>query len=102
VHRTRSDLFRFCLDETQDPQTNRREINMPNEISTYLKYANLQMAAEAFLNDAGETYKEQLTTGNNRTSNFTAVQANDGHTLQEAISTFGQYHNEPMREAAPC
>jgi Ca2+-binding RTX toxin-like protein len=43
-----------------------------NAVSTYLKYANLQMAAEALLEDP-ESFSSQLTTGNNRSSKFTNV-----------------------------
>jgi len=56
----------------------------PTSASTYLKYANLQMAAEALLDSAG-TFKQQLTTGNNRSSKFTDVLADqfmaDGWTV---------------------
>jgi hypothetical protein len=57
---------------------------MANDIGTYLKYANLQMAAEALFNrqlsDPGTTFfgaitKDILTTGNTRSSKFTEVQA---------------------------
>src|SRR4051812_12414136 len=42
-----------------------------NDVSTYFKYANLQMAAEALLDVSGRTFKEQLIAGNNRSSKFT-------------------------------
>jgi Ca2+-binding RTX toxin-like protein len=53
---------------------------MPNNaVSTYLTYANLQMAAEALLNEFAYTTTpgliSALTFGNNRSSKFTAVQA---------------------------
>ena len=50
-------------------------------ITDYLKYANVQMAAEAFLVDTngdpltGDRYTEALGTGNNHTSKFTSTQA---------------------------
>lgn len=50
-------------------------------ISEYLKYANLQMAAEAFLVDAlgsplaGTRYVEGLTNGNKHSSKFTEGEA---------------------------
>jgi hypothetical protein len=46
---------------------------MPSAAATYLKYANLQMAAEASLpaGFAGAIPKEFLTAGNNRASKFT-------------------------------
>ena len=49
---------------------------MTNEIKTYLKYANLQMAAEALLDRAPQVgIAKALTDGNNRSSKFTATQA---------------------------
>jgi hypothetical protein len=57
---------------------------MANEITTYLKYANLQIAAEAFIlpktSAPGKTTEEdptelQLTQGNDRTSRFTTTDA---------------------------
>ena len=58
---------------------------MTNSISTYLKYANLQMAAEALFGmtpaDApgksfsGEIAPNFLTAGNNHSSKFTDIQA---------------------------
>jgi hypothetical protein len=62
---------------------------MTNAISTYLKYANVQMAAEALFNQQGNapgsTFSGPitdanigiLTLGNNRTSRFTAIQADE-------------------------
>ena len=66
---------------------------MTNNIATYLKYANVQMAAEALFefNPAKTTNiitpgsvasyanirSEYLTDGNNRSSKFTAMQAAD-------------------------
>ncbi|MBL0209272.1 MAG: hypothetical protein IPP84_15455 [Propionivibrio sp.] len=52
-----------------------------NEISTYLKYANLQMAAEAFLVDpdtglerfSGDLLINALKKGNEHASKFTEV-----------------------------
>ncbi|MBW8830729.1 MAG: hypothetical protein JF606_15120 [Burkholderiales bacterium] len=59
---------------------------MANNVTTYLKYANLQMAAEAFLDDP-ESYFKQLTSGNNHSSKFTDIQAqqfiDDGWTVVE-------------------
>ena len=51
--------------------------NTPTNVSTYLKYANLQMAAEALFTDgfSGLIPLDVLTTGNNRTSKFTPTQA---------------------------
>jgi hypothetical protein len=50
-------------------------------IAGYLKYANLQMAAEAFLVDENGKLKtnlqQALTTGNNHASRFTETQATD-------------------------
>jgi hypothetical protein len=48
-----------------------------NSVSTYLKFANLQMAAEAIFPDAfsGGIATNILTTGNNRSSKFTDVLA---------------------------
>jgi pimeloyl-ACP methyl ester carboxylesterase len=53
-------------------------------ITDHLKYANLQMAAEAFLYDkaasrlkTGDDLKSALTTGNEHASKFTATQATD-------------------------
>ena len=49
-----------------------------NSVSNYLKYANLQMAAEADLIKvpvSGTIAKNTLTTGNNRSSRFTNVLA---------------------------
>lgn len=51
---------------------------MANEIATYLKFANLQMAAEALLDRiplVGIT--KALTDGNNRSSKFTQAQATE-------------------------
>ncbi|MFY8041628.1 MAG: hypothetical protein ACOVOD_01760, partial [Rhodoferax sp.] len=59
-----------------------------NQVTTYLKYANLQMAAEAFL-DSPDSYEKQLTTGNKRSSKFTETQAKefkDDWTVVEHIS----------------
>ena len=59
---------------------------MTKEISTYLKYANLQMAAEAFIAPrnsapstpaAGALLTGVLTVGNTRSSKFTQVQADE-------------------------
>ncbi len=47
---------------------------MTNVATTYLKYANVQMAAEALLADP-IPYLTQLTNGNNRSSKFTDVLA---------------------------
>ncbi|MEP7301982.1 MAG: calcium-binding protein, partial [Caldimonas sp.] len=64
-----------------------------NSAALYLKYANLQMAAEALLDDA-ETYAQKLTSGNNRSSKFPNLLAEqfiaDGWTIvdhQESTST---------------
>lgn len=54
-------------------------------ISDYLKYANLQMAAEAFLNNtetgkqdySGKPLSDALIAGNNHASRFTETQATD-------------------------
>jgi pimeloyl-ACP methyl ester carboxylesterase len=48
-----------------------------NAVATYLKFANLQMAAEAIFPDAfsGGIATNTLTTGNNRSSKFTTVLA---------------------------
>jgi hypothetical protein len=65
---------------------------MANEIATYLKYANLQMAAEALYGlqgaTPGATYlgpisESILTVGNNHTSKFTATQAEEFAKLWE-------------------
>ena len=53
-------------------------------IADYLKYANLQMAAEAFIRDektkllasAGQPLIDALVAGNNHASKFTASEAN--------------------------
>lgn len=45
-----------------------------NAVTTYLKYANLQMATEAFLEDS-ESFRDQLISGNNHSSKFTEVVA---------------------------
>ncbi len=59
---------------------------MTNQVATYLKYANLQMAAEALFGqqdkDPGTTTSgpidpDDLTTGNNRSSKFTVTQAKE-------------------------
>lgn len=53
---------------------------MANEITTYLKYVNVQMAAEATglaTDISGQTYVDALTSGNNRSSKFTETQARD-------------------------
>ncbi len=51
---------------------------MATEIQTYLKYANLQIAAEAFLEKIESLgFVKTLTEGNNRSSKFTQVQAED-------------------------
>ena len=55
---------------------------MANDIATYLKHANLQMAAEALLNfGIGENKSaeliQELKLGNNRSSKFTDVLAAD-------------------------
>ena len=49
-----------------------------NNVQTYLVYANLQMAAEAFYTDgySGALSAATLTIGNNRSSKFTPTQAN--------------------------
>lgn len=52
-----------------------------DQIATYLKYANLQMAAEAFLTNSngtiktGKAYITALTDGNGHASRFTDVLA---------------------------
>ena len=53
-------------------------------IAEYIKYANLQMAAEAFLYDealsklkTGDDLKRALTTGNEHASRFTETQAKE-------------------------
>ncbi len=49
---------------------------MTNEITTYLKYANLQMAAESLFGGTGSTMDvASLVLGNNRSSKFTEIQA---------------------------
>ena len=57
---------------------------MPNQVNTYLKYANVQMAAEALYDRqnqppetkfSGTISEKFLTDGNNRASRFTATQA---------------------------
>ena len=53
---------------------------MANDIATYLKYANLQMAAEAIPLNSGispDDLKAALLFGNNRSSKFTETQATD-------------------------
>jgi hypothetical protein len=59
---------------------------MATDIATYLKYANLQMAAEALFGKktapSGEIYSgpiatSVLTQGNDRSSKFTATQADE-------------------------
>ncbi|WP_202820680.1 hypothetical protein, partial [Variovorax sp. JS1663] len=59
---------------------------MTNEIATYLKYANLQMAAEALFEQKGLVPSSKysgvvdatvLMTGNERSSKFTQVQADE-------------------------
>jgi len=62
-------------------------------ISDYLKYANLQMAAEAFirdpdtgiLNDSGDRLIDALIAGNNHTSRFTQTQATNFEALWEVV-----------------
>jgi pimeloyl-ACP methyl ester carboxylesterase len=67
---------------------------MANDIATYLKYANLQMAAEALfgkqLSDPGATFSGEiepsvLTFGNTRASKFTATQATEFASLWEVV-----------------
>jgi hypothetical protein len=65
---------------------------MTNEVSTYLKYANLQMASEALLDTSLQFGLEKaLTNGNNRSSKFTTTQATefvnatDGWTVVEHL-----------------
>jgi hypothetical protein len=69
---------------------------MANEITTYLKYANLQMAAESLFGikstDLPGTTKGKddmtqttLTDGNNRSSKFTATQATEFASLWEVV-----------------
>ncbi len=64
---------------------------MSNEVKTYLKYANLQMASEALLDrfpvSIVQGLKQALEFGNNRSSKFTQAQADqfvaDGWTVVE-------------------
>jgi hypothetical protein len=67
---------------------------MTNDIATYLKYANLQMAAEALFDrqpaEPGTIYfgkiePEVLTLGNNRASKFTTTQATEFASLWEVV-----------------
>jgi hypothetical protein len=53
---------------------------MENQIATYLKFANLQIAAEADTLTTGmssSALKDALIRGNTRSSKFTATQAKD-------------------------
>ncbi len=55
---------------------------MANDIATYFKYANLQMAAEALLNNGIGIGKRaeliaELKAGNNHSSKFTQAQATE-------------------------
>lgn len=61
---------------------------MTREVATYLKYANLQMASEALLDRIPQVgLVKALTDGNNRSSKFTQIQADqfiaDGWTVVE-------------------
>ena len=63
-------------------EANREKIIMTSEVTTYLKFANVQMAAEADYKDVtdfsnAESIKAALIRGNNRSSKFTDVQAKD-------------------------
>ena len=62
-------------------------------VTDYLKYANLQMAAEAFMNDtktgkkdySGTELKDALITGNKHASKFTPTQAADFSTYWKVL-----------------
>ena len=69
---------------------------MANDIATYLKYANLQMAAESlfgilptnaagFTKGAGSMTEVTLTDGNKRSSKFTTTQAKEFASLWEVV-----------------
>jgi pimeloyl-ACP methyl ester carboxylesterase len=62
-----------------------------NDATTYLKYANLQLAAEAFLklNLAGKDLSDALKEGNNRTSKFTNTSADDFASKWQVVATQG-------------
>src|SRR6218665_1995423 len=72
---------------------------MSREIETYLKYANLQMAAEAYVvsktSTPGDTSKRPqsmigvLTDGNDRSSRFTAIQAEEFIQDWEVVEQIG-------------
>ncbi len=71
-----------------------------NQINGLLEYANLQMAAEAFLIEGNELavpedrYLGRLTRGNTHASRFTEVQATQ-FTIDYEVLT--QYRNDPLK-----
>src|SRR5258706_2471831 len=70
-----------------------------NQINKLLEFANLQMAAEAFLVEGVEVAPSaadvpgRLTRGNTHASRFTAVQADQFATQFEVLA---QYRNDPQ------
>jgi hypothetical protein len=60
-----------------------------NDATTYLKYANLQLAAEAFLNIdlTGTPLSLKLQVGNGRTSIFTTTSADDFASKWQVVAT---------------
>ena len=73
------------------------------QISKLLEFANMQMAAEAFLSMAGDLtpnipppqdIKGRLELGNTRTNTFTPVQAQQ---FTEQFKVLTQYRNDPLK-----
>src|SRR6218665_2811569 len=76
---------------------------MSREIETYLKYANLQMAAEAYvvsktsnpgnMSEGSQLTSDVLTKGNDRSSRFTAIQAEEFIQDWEVVEQIGNTSN---------